>query len=422
MMEVKEEHKRTDIGDIPYEWESSQLKYVSYNMYQGINTVADKIEYQKEGVQILQAKHITKELFDYGDARFVSNKTFEKYRNKFNPKINDILLSNIGTIGKTVRVSEQIDILIAWNIFLIRPKEEIDSIYLLYIFKRLAEIDYYNKFLTGNATKFINRTVIENILIPKPPLKEQKKIAEILSTVDEQIAQTDQLIEKTTELKKGLMQQLLTRGIGHTEFKQSELGEIPVEWYVVAIKEVATTMSGGTPNRSNKSYYEDGTIPWVKTGELKNKYIGNVEEFITDEAIKNSSAKIIEENSVVLAMYGATIGQVSILSFPAATNQACCAVISSDKIYYEYLYYYLKSKKDYLISLGAGGAQPNISQKIIQDIKIILPPIQEQYKMTEILSSVDEEIEGYQEEKAKYEELKKGLMQQLLTGKRRVKV
>jgi type I restriction enzyme S subunit len=121
-------------------------------------------------------------------------------------------------------------------------------------------------------------------------------------------------------------------------------------------------------------------------------------------------------------MYGATIGQISILSFPAATNQACCAVISGDKIYYEYLYYYLKSKKKYLISLGAGGAQPNISQKIVQNIKIMLPPIEEQYRLAEILSSVDEEIEGYQEEKEKYEELKKGLMQQLLTGKKRVKV
>lgn len=395
-MEVKSEYKMSELGEIPIEWEINQLKDILTVMY-GKNQ--KKVEVDISDIPILGTG---------GIIGWAKEPLFNK---------KSVLIGRKGTIDKPIYIEKPfwtIDTLFYTDIN--TDKSDIKFVYYLF-----QTIDWY-KHNEASGVPSLSAKNISNIFFRHPTLKEQKKIAEILSTVDEQIAQTDQLIEKTTELKKGLMQQLLTRGIGHTEFKQSELGEIPVEWYVVAIKEVATTMSGGTPNRSNKSYYEDGTIPWVKTGELKNKYIGNVEEFITDEAIKNSSAKIIEENSVVLAMYGATIGQVSILSFPAATNQACCAVISSDKIYYEYLYYYLKSKKDYLISLGAGGAQPNISQKIIQDIKIILPPIQEQYKMTEILSSVDEEIEGYQEEKAKYEELKKGLMQQLLTGKRRVKV
>ncbi len=199
-----------------------------------------------------------------------------------------------------------------------------------------------------------------------------------------------------------------------TRYKMTELGEIPNDWNIASIEDVGSTTSGGTPNRSNKSYYLDGNIPWIKTGELKNKYIESPKEFITEIAIKNSSAKMIEKNSVILAMYGATIGQVSILPFPATTNQACCAIISEEHVYFEFLYYYLKSKKSYLISLGAGGAQPNISQQIIRKIKIILPPLEEQQKIAEILSTVDEQIEQTDQLIEKTKELKKGLMQQLL--------
>lgn len=418
-MNVNNKYKVTELGEISSDWQLVDINSITTEHKQGYYT---KEPYSNEGIKLIRITDLDNQKVDYSNMPKldISEADYESY--KVVP--GDFLFARSGAIGRygIVRECDEKAIFASYIIRFRFDQSKVLNDFIGYFYQSYYSEKQIKKITQGSSNININANNIKSLKIPLPPLKEQQKISEILSTVDEQIKQTDQLIEKTTELKKGLMQQLLTRGIGHTEFKQSELGEIPVEWYVVAIKEVATTMSGGTPNRSNKSYYEDGTIPWVKTGELKNKYIGNVEEFITDEAIKNSSAKIIEENSVVLAMYGATIGQVSILSFPAATNQACCAVISSDKIYYEYLYYYLKSKKDYLISLGAGGAQPNISQKIIQDIKIILPPIQEQYKMTEILSSVDEEIEGYKEEKAKYEELKKGLMQQLLTGKKRVKV
>ncbi|MTP79875.1 hypothetical protein GMB70_14615 [Turicibacter sanguinis] len=107
-----------------------------------------------------------------------------------------------------------------------------------YYFQRLEKINYYEKFMTGNATKFINKTTMAEIEFLLPPLKEQQKIAEILSSVDAAIEKTEQVIAKTEEIKKGLMQQLLTKGIGHTEYKNSELGEIPLKWEIKQLKDL----------------------------------------------------------------------------------------------------------------------------------------------------------------------------------------
>lgn len=187
-------------------------------------------------------------------------------------------------------------------------------------------------------------------------------------------------------------------------------------WEQVKIKDVANTMSGGTPNRSTLEFYEHGDIPWLKTGELKSKFIHDTEEMITDLAVQKSSAKLVPENSVIVAMYGATVGNLSINKIPLTTNQACCSILpKEEKLNEEFLYYHLLKDKDILIKMAAGGAQPNISQQLIKEYQISLPPLKEQQKIVEILSSVDAAIEKTEQVIAKTEEVKKGLMQQLLT-------
>ncbi|WP_259431419.1 restriction endonuclease subunit S [Phocaeicola plebeius] len=138
--------------------------------------------------------------------------------------------------------------------------------------------------------------------------------------------------------------------------------------------------SGGTPSRSNKSYY-GGNIPWLKTGDLNDGLITNIPEGITEEAVTNSSAKINPTGSVLMAMYGATIGKLGILTFPATTNQACCACIEYYAITQYYLFYFLLSHRDIFIAKGGGGAQPNISKEIIVNTAIPLPPLPEQERI-----------------------------------------
>ena len=153
--------------------------------------------------------------------------------------------------------------------------------------------------------------------------------------------------------------------------------EVPDNWVWTTLGEVGTWQSGGTPSRSNKSYY-GGNIPWLKTGDLNDGLISDIPESITEEAVANSSAKINPTGSVLIAMYGATIGKLGILTFPATTNQACCACIEFNAIAQLYLFYFLLSQRSTFISKGGGGAQPNISKEIIVNTFVPLPPLSEQ--------------------------------------------
>ena len=156
--------------------------------------------------------------------------------------------------------------------------------------------------------------------------------------------------------------------------------EVPGNWMWTTLGNIGTWQAGGTPSRSNKSYY-CGNIPWLKTGDLNDGLITNIPEKITEDAVANSSAKINPAGSVLIAMYGATIGKLGILTFPATTNQACCACIEYFAITQHYLFYFLLSHRDKFIAKGGGGAQPNISKEIIVNTEIPLPPLSEQERI-----------------------------------------
>ena len=157
-------------------------------------------------------------------------------------------------------------------------------------------------------------------------------------------------------------------------------------WTYKKLGEVCKTTSGGTPSKDHSEYYEGGTIPWLRSGEVSNRNITKTELFITQNGVDNSSAKLIPQNSVVIAMYGATVGQVGILRIKATTNQAVCSVLPNDCFVPEFLYYALLSHQKSYMELAVGGAQPNISQQIIKNTLIPVPPIETQFR---IVSELD---------------------------------
>lgn len=163
--------------------------------------------------------------------------------------------------------------------------------------------------------------------------------------------------------------------------------KLPDNWRWVKLGSIASWGSGGTPSRKNPEYYI-GNIPWVKTGELNNSYIYETEEHISEKAVSNSNAKLFPINTVVIAMYGATIGKVGILGIEATTNQACACGVCSSSIDYKYLFYYAISQRDIFISKGKGGAQPNISQEVIKQHEIPLPPLSEQQRIVARIESL----------------------------------
>lgn len=185
------------------------------------------------------------------------------------------------------------------------------------------------------------------------------------------------------------------------------------------MQEIAQWGSGGTPSRKVSEYY-NGDISWVKTGELNDDYIFETEEHITQEAISHSSAKIYPTDTVVIAMYGATIGKVGILGIPAATNQACACAIVRPSTDYKYLFYYAQSQKDDFIKKGKGGAQPNISQEIIKFHQFPLPPLAEQHRIVDRIESLfaklDEAKEKAQAVLDSFETRKAAILHKAFTG------
>jgi type I restriction enzyme M protein len=173
-----------------------------------------------------------------------------------------------------------------------------------------------------------------------------------------------------------------------------EMKPTQTEFETIKIGDVFKTSSGGTPLRNKLEFYENGIIPWLKSGEVAQGYIYKAEEYITEEGLKSSSAKLFPKNSVLVAMYGATAGQVGILKIEATTNQAVCAIYPNEKIIPEYLYWILKFQTQTFVGLSTGGGQPNISQQIIRDFEIPLPPIPVQQQIVCEIESYQKIIDG----------------------------
>ena len=193
---------------------------------------------------------------------------------------------------------------------------------------------------------------------------------------------------------------------------------VPADWSTHQVRFFSDTYSGGTPLRSNESFYS-GDINWVKSSELKNKYLYKTEEHITEEAINKSSARWVNSNTILFAMYGATAGDLCILMQKSTTNQAVLAIpVNKEPIENEFLYYALKYKTQKLKFITQGGGQPNLSKCIVDKTPISHPKSSsEQKAIAGILSEVDEAIEAVESSINSAERLKKSLMQNLLTGK-----
>lgn len=248
-------------------------------------------------------------------------------------------------------------------------------------------------------------------LIPIPPIEEQSRIVQKISNSFKQIQFASEIYSELNILSENLRQQVLLRAIQgrlvpqlESEPEVAQIGiapdnapfDIPKKWKWVHLGNIGRWKAGGTPSRSHAEYYQNGNIPWLKTGDLTDGIVESVEEYITEEAIENSSTHINPIGSVLIAMYGATIGKLGILKFPCATNQACCACDVNVQICDRwYLFYYLLSQRKAFIAKGAGGAQPNISRTKIVNHLIPLPPIEEQRRIVQKIQYLFQILEDY---------------------------
>ncbi len=330
----------------------------------------------------------------------------------------DILIATDGSVGISDFGRKGV---LTHHITRIRPNKSRIVPFYLYNFIRMYE-KYFLTQKTGVASPTLRQGAIKNLQIPLPPLPEQLKIAAILFSVDSTIQKTQSIVEQAQKLKRGLMQRLLTKGIGHTKFKKTEIGEIPEEWNAKTLKEVARKfISGGTPDTSKKEYW-DGDIPWITGVSVTQKIVSIGERYITRKGLENSATNVVPRGSILLVTR-TDVGKVAKAGTDIAISQDLTGIVL-DRVVAgsDYVVWYLHNNTKKLKRVQQGTTIQGILREDVENFKIAIPPLLEQQKIASILSSINEKIEKEQHYITHLEHLKKGLMQNLLTGKIRVKV
>lgn len=287
-------------------------------------------------------------------------------------------------------------------------------------------MNYLNlpKLSLADVVPGLKRELVYALKLPCPPFPEQKKIAEVLSTVDQAIEKVGEAIEKTQRLKKGLMQELLTKGIGHKEFKITKMGKMPREWTMAVLSNIAKVRYGlGQPPNVDIN----GT-PMIRATNIKNGRIyreGLI--YINPKDVPAERNAYLHEGDIIVVRSGAYTGDIGLITKEWEGAVAGYDLILSPQgsVNSEFLAYYLLSpviQRRYFLGLKVRSAQPHLNSSQVEKAPISLPPLSEQEEIAEILSSADKRIELLRKRKEGLEKLKKGLMEDLLMGRKRVKL
>ena len=286
---------------------------------------------------------------------------------------------------------------------LLTPVIKINSKYLYYTLTTPKYKEYIKSLSEGANINNLKIKDIQKYIIPIFPLNEQRRIVSYLDSSFKLIDEIKNKALKSLTEAKALFQSALAEAM---EPKEGTLME--------RIGDVFTTYAGGTPLKSQKDYYEGGEIPWLRSGEVCKKYISETELYITQKGMDNSSAKFYPENTVVVAMYGATAAQVGILKIKATSNQAVCGIIPHKDFIPEYVYYWFLFVQDDLASQAQGGAQPNISQIKIKNVLIPIIKKEEQKQIVSRLDKLSSKVRAIEEKYQKMVEECDALKQAML--------
>ena len=384
-------------------------------------------EYQDSGVPFYRGKEIIEKFKGnkISTKLFVSEKKFIDLEKKFGaPKQGDILLSSVGTLGVPYLVQNEKFYFKDGNLTWFKNFEtNCDSRFVYWWLQSPAGQNQINNKAIGSTQKALTIDTLKKFDIQVPPLAEQKAIAATLSCLDDKIELNNQMNDTLEQMAQALFKSWFVdfEPFQDGEFEDSELGKIPKGWKVGTINNYCAEMkNGGTPNRKKKEYWQKAEVPWIKTGEIKNNLLIASEEFISQVGLENSSAKILPTNAVIMAMYGATAGEIGLLRFEASTNQACCAMICDTVEKSLYLYLCLLWRQAYIKGLAVGAAQQNLSKDTISKVKILIPD--EQTLSMKIFNEIFFKVESNLYENKKLSSLRDALLPKLMSGKIRVPV
>ena len=395
--------------EVPSSWMWTTIEEICSKI--GSGSTPRGSNYSANGIPFFRSQNVYNDRLVYDDIKYISEEVHQKMKGT-EVLANDLLLNITGgSLGRCAvvpadfncgNVSQHVCIM---RSVLVEPE----------YFHALVLSSYFAKSMkiTGSGREGLPKYNLEQMGFPLPPLTEQQRIvAEIehwfalINQIEQGKADLQTIIKQTKskildiaihgklvpqdpsdepaiELLKCINPHFTPCDNGH--YTQLPF-EAPQNWCWTTLGKIGKWQSGSTPNRLNKDYY-NGNIPWLKTGDLNDGYITHIPEYITEKALNETSVKLNPTGSVLIAMYGATIGKIGILTFPTTTNQACCACEVFNGIDKEFLFFFLLSHREEFIKMGDGGAQPNISKEKIINTYIPLPPFAEQKR---IVNAVNE--------------------------------
>jgi type I restriction enzyme, S subunit len=299
------------------------------------------------------------------------------------------------------------------------PTGRINTWYLFY--RILKTRPYLESLGAGSTFSEVSKRVVEKVEIPVPLLDEQRKIASVLATLDAAIQKTEAIIEQAKRVKQGLMQDILQQGLSREDSKidsGSRFGKIPESWRIKRLLDVVDVVGGSTPDTDEPKYW-GGSIRWVTPTDitaLDDVVIADTARTITDKGLSSTSTHVLPVGSVLLTSR-ASIGNCAVNTVPMATNQGFQSLVPGPDIDTWYLFYRISYMASYLESLGSGSTFSEISRQTVQNVTIPVPPLKEQRKIGHKLRTIDETIHANREQVQELNRLKRGLMQDLLTGR-----
>ena len=359
-------------------WQQVKLGDVCSKIGSGATPKGGATVYVENGTSLIRSQNVYNLRFEYSGLTFITDDAAKKLSG-VTIQPNDVLINITGdSVARTCIVpTNVIPARVNQHVAILRTKQDVLNPKYLNYFLASPQMQAHMLGLAvgkGASRNAMTKGMIENFTIQLPPLEVQRKIADVLSAYDDLIENNRKQIKLLEEAAQRLYKEWFIdlRFPGHET--TPIIDGIPEGWEKKKLGEWVNTFSGGTPSRKNKEFYQNGSNFWLKTQELTDSFIFETEEKITDRAIEYSSAKYIYPNSIIMAMYGATIGKLGIAATTLTCNQACCVFdLSSDSKKMPYLYLWLKSNRDFFISQGIGSAQSNLSQAMIKNFDIIVP-------------------------------------------------
>jgi len=418
--------KQTNINSFPKEW---KIKRVSdlFKIETGTTPSTKRVEYWKNGnvnwitPTDLSRLHVKKAINN--SERKITYKALKDINLTLLPK-NSLILSTRAPVGYVALVEEPSTFNQGCKGLINKNNEKVFSEFYCYYF--LYQKQRLQSLSGGSTFKELSKPLLTKFHIPLPPLPEQKKIAEILSTVDQAIEKVDEAIKKTERFKKALMQQLLTKGIGHKEFKKTKIGVIPKCWEFKTLNEVCSYITDGShfsPKEAKNSDYRIATVANIKGNQIDIGSCKTISKEDYNALVKNGCKP---QPGDVLFTKDGTVG----LTFCYKQNETIVLLSSiaiirpKNELYPDYCANILKAPFVFrqILSNKRGTGLRRIILQDLKRIRIPLPPLQEQKKISNILSIVTSKLELLKDRRSKLENIKKALMNDLLTGKKRVKL